>query len=104
MTSNNSKLPPLPEGAAYKGNLNIVAKTERGFTISRDYGFTVEEENGKVLAFDMVEHPDLGVSVLFGNQVFALKFWDEGDLAKGLQIISKAVELERKRRKEVATP
>ncbi len=78
--------------------MTVAVKTEKGFTITRDHGFTVEEENGKVLAFDLLEHPDLGITVLFGNQVFALKFWDDEDLHKSVDIISKAVEKELERR------
>lgn len=85
-----------------KGVMSVAVKTEKGFTLTRDYGFTVEEENGKVLAFDLLEHPDLGTTVLFGNQVFALKFWDEEDLHAGLRIISLAVKKELERRKDAA--
>ncbi len=71
------KLAELPENEMYVGNMNVAVKTEKGHTLSRDYGFTVEEEDGRVLAFDILAHPDMGITVLFGNQVFALKFWDE---------------------------
>ncbi len=83
--------------------MTVAVKTEKGFTITQDHGFTVEEEDGKVLAFDLLNHPDLGVTVLFGNQVFALKFWDDKDLHKGVDIISKAVNKELERRRD-ATP
>ncbi len=84
----------------------VAVKTERGHTLTRDYGFTVEEENGKVLAFDLLQHPDLGVTVLFGNQVFVLKFWDDADLHKGLQVVSEAFnkELERRKNEACQTP
>lgn len=91
----------LPENLdGIEGVMSVAVKTERGYTLTRDYGFTVEEEDGKILAFDLLVHPDLGVTLLFGNQVFALKFWDEEDLHKGLQTISKAVKLELDRRKD----
>lgn len=82
-----------------KGVMSVAVKTEKGFTLTRDYGFTVEEENGKVLAFDLLEHPDLGITLLFGGQVFVLKFWDEEDLHAGLRMISLAVKKELERRK-----
>jgi hypothetical protein len=87
-----------------KGVMSVAVKTERGFTLTRDYGFTVEEEDGKVLAFDLIDHPELGVAVLFGGQIFALRFWDEEDLHRGLQVISKAVKKELERRKNGTPP
>ncbi len=95
----------LPENlAGIEGVMSVAVKTERGFTLTRDYGFTVEEENGKILAFDLLEHPELGITVLFGNQVFALKFWDDEDLHKGLQTFSEAFNKELERRKNETTP
>lgn len=95
----------LPDNltAGTKGVMAVAVKTEKGYTLTREYGFTVEEENGHVLAFDYLEHPDLGIALLFGNQVFALKFWKEEDLARGLDMFTKAVAAERERRKSLAT-
>ena len=95
----------LPENlAGVEGVMSVAVKTERGFTLTRDYGFTVEEEGGNILAFDLLEHPELGTTVLFGNQVFALKFWDDEDLQKGLQTISEAFNKELERRKNGTAP
>ncbi len=95
----------LPENLAGMGGvMSVAVKTEKGFTLTRDYGFTVEEENGNVLAFDLLDHPELGTTVLFGNQVFALKFWDDEDLQKGLQTFSEAFNRELERRKNEPTP
>ncbi len=95
----------LPENlSGIEGVMSVAVKTEKGFTLTHEYGFTVEEENGKILSFDLLEHPELGTTVLFGNQVFALKFWDEEDLHAGLRIVSLAVEKELKRRKNGTTP
>lgn len=79
-------------------NMKISVKDERGFVLSQDYGFTIKEENDKVLAFDLLDHGDLGITLLFGEQVFVLKFWDDADLEKGLTLVNKAFELERERR------
>ena len=81
-----------------KGNAKVVVKDERGFVLTKDFGFTVEEENGKVLAFDLVNHPDLGTTLLFGDQVFSLSFWSTEDLDRGLNIITEAVKREKARR------
>lgn len=92
---------PVPsEDTGAHGIMSVAVKTEKGYTLTRDYGFTVEEENGKVLAFDLLEHPDLGIALLFGQQVFALKFWDDEDLHKGLEIVTMAVSKELERRKQ----
>lgn len=85
-----------------RGVMSVAVKTERGFTLTRDYGFTIEEEDGKVLAFDLLEHPDLGVTLLFGNQVFVLKYWSDEDLSVGLNTLSLAFEKEMNRRREIA--
>lgn len=103
MTEYVNRLPEeIPDGT--QGIMSVAVKTERGFTLTRDHGFTVEEENGKVLAFDLLEHPELGITVLFGNQVFALKFWDEEDLHIGLKMLSLAIKKELERRKNAAFP
>ncbi len=83
------------------GVMAIVTKTEKGFTLTREFGFTVEEENEKVIAFDLLEHPQMGITILFGNQVFALKFWDEEDLYKGVEMFSQAIRMELERREEL---
>lgn len=86
---------------AQRGIMNVAVKTENGFTITREHGFTIVEENGKVLGFDLVDHPDLGVSLLFGDQVFVLRFWKDEDLDKGLAMLTTAVEKEKNRRKDL---
>ncbi len=92
---------PVPSGdTGVEGTLSVAVKTERGHTLTRDYGFTVEEEGGKVLAFDLLEHPQLGIALLFGQQVFALKFWNDDDLQKGLAIVADAVSKEIERREQ----
>jgi hypothetical protein len=90
----------LPEslGDGTKGTMKVELKTENDYVLTNEYGFTIEEERGKFLAFDLIDHPELGTTVLFGNQVFALKFWDTEDLSKGLQIITEAVAREMERR------
>jgi hypothetical protein len=81
-----------------KGTMKVGLKNENGFTLTKEYGFTVQEENGSVLAFDLFEHPELGTMLLFGNQVFAMKFWSDEQLAKALNMISTSVVTEWKRR------
>ena len=83
-----------------RGTMKTGLKTEKGITLTQERGFTVEEADGKVLAFDVADHVELGTVLLFGNQVFALKFWDNEDLEKGLRIFSRAIETEMERRKK----
>jgi hypothetical protein len=96
-TEHRANLPEEPRGRL-DGVMSVAVKTEKGYTLTRDHGFTIEEEDGKILAFDIIEHPELGVTLLFGNQVFALKFWDDEDLKKGLDAFSRAVDKEMERR------
>jgi hypothetical protein len=86
------------ESEITKGTMNVGVKTERGVTLSKKYGFTIEEDHGKVLAFDTFNHPELGHTLLFGDQVFVLKFWDDADLEKGLALMQGALSYELARR------
>lgn len=83
------------------GKAKISLRQENGIVLTKEYGFTVQEENGNVLSFDFVEHPEMGTMLLFGNQVFALKFWKDEDLEKGIRVIDCAVMAEQIRRKSV---
>ncbi len=98
-TEYRSELPENLKGA--KGTMSVAVKTEKGFTLTREYGFTVEQENGAILAFDLLQHPELGTTILFGDQVFALKFWDNEDLYRGLKIITEGIEAEFDRREDI---
>jgi len=99
-TEYRADLETPPPGMTGENVMTVAVKTEKGHTLTHEYGFTIEEEGGKILAFDMLQHPELGTTVLFGNQVFVLRFWDDEDLDKGLKILTSAVETERARRKE----
>jgi hypothetical protein len=80
------------------GNMRVKVKTERGITLTQDHGFTVEEVDGKVLAFDIIDHEEHGTTLLFGDQVFFLKYWNDSDLGRAERIIKRAVFDERRRR------
>jgi hypothetical protein len=90
----------MAQKMAQKGKMKVGLKTEKGITVTDEKGFTVEEIDGKVLAFDVADHPELGTALLFGNQIFALKFWDDEDLEKGLRIFTQAIQTEMERRKK----
>ena len=80
------------------GVMSVAVKNSEGITLTKDYGFTIVEENGQVLAFDLINHPNLGITLLFGNQVFALGFWDDEHLLKGRDMVNAAVSKELSRR------
>ncbi len=81
-----------------QGKVKVAVKTERGLTLTKEHGFTVEEVEGKVLGFDIMETEEYGTSLLFGEQIFFLKFWDDEDLDKAECIVQRAIFRERLRR------
>lgn len=81
-----------------QGKAKVNIKTDRGLTLTKEHGFTVEEADGKVLGFDIVETEEYGTALLFGDQIFFLKFWDEDDLVKAECIVQRAIFQERLRR------
>ena len=81
-----------------QGKAKIQVKTDRGLVLTKEHGFTVEEADGKVLGFDIVETEEYGGALLFGDQIFFLKFWDDDDLNKAEAIVQRAVLKERTRR------
>ena len=81
-----------------QGKVKVAVKTERGLTLTKEHGFTVEEVEGKVLGFDIMETEEYGTSLLFGEQIFFLKFWDDTDLDRAESIVQRAIFRERLRR------
>lgn len=83
------------------GVMKVNLKDERGMVLTQEHGFTVEEQD-KVLAFDLHQHPELGTMLLFGDQVFVLKFWDDEHLEKGMRLLEDGFKKEIERRKNEA--
>ena len=83
------------------GVMKVSLKDERGMILTQEHGFTIEEQ-GRVLGFDLYEHPQMGKMLLFGDQVFVLKFWDEEQLEKGLQLLENGFRSELERRRNAA--
>jgi len=81
-----------------QGKVKVAVKTDRGFTLTKEHGFTVEEADGKVLSFDIIDTGEYGPALLFGDQVFFLKFWDDTDLDRAESIVQRAIFRERLRR------
>ena len=84
-----------------EGTMKVHLKTERGMALTQEHGFTVEEADGKVLGFDLINTEDHGISLLFGNQIFFLKYWDAEDLVKAELVVKRAIHEERLRRGNV---
>jgi len=81
-----------------QGRVKVAVKTDRGLILTKEHGFTVEEADGKVLGFDIMETEEYGTSLLFGEQIFFLKFWDDTDLDRAESIVQRAIFRERLRR------
>ncbi len=81
-----------------QGKVKVALKTDRGLTLTKEHGFTVEEADGKVLGFDIMETDEYGTTLLFGEQIFFLKFWDDTDLDKAESIVKRAIFRERIKR------
>ncbi len=84
-----------------KGNMKVQLKNEKGMALTQEHGFIVEEADGKVLAFDLINTEEHGISLLFGNQIFFLKYWDKEDLDKAESVVKRAIHEERLRRRGI---
>jgi len=62
-----------------------------GMVPTKEFGFMVEEEVGKVLAFDRIDNQEYGRVLLFGDQVFFLSFWDSEELQKAGKLVSEII-------------
>lgn len=82
-----------------QGKMKIKVKNERGMTLTKEHGFTIEETD-KVLAFDIIESEEYGITLLFGDQIFFLKFWKDEDLIRAESLIKRAIYRERLSRHE----
>jgi hypothetical protein len=84
---------------ALTGNLKVELKGEGGKIVTKDHGFTIQEEQ-KVLSFDKIDRPeDYGTVLLFGDQVYFIKYWDDEDIERALALTKEVFEGELERRK-----
>ena len=88
-------------GEVRKGTYVSKETHDDGTMVVTQRGFTFQEETGQELAFDISEHPELGTALLFGNQVFFLRFWTDEQLNKALNELSTAIRKEQVRRIEL---
>jgi len=83
----------------FMGKMNVGIKAENGMALTKEHGFTVTEEANKVLSFDKIDREDYGTVLLFGDQVYFVKFWDDADLERALALTKEVFEGELERRK-----
>ncbi len=83
------------------GKMNVLLKQDDGLILTKEHGFTVKEEadGKKVLSFDKVDRPDYGTVLLFGDQVYFVKFWDDEDIERALALTKEVFEGELERRR-----
>ena len=70
-----------------------------GTFITTEKGFTFQQEDGRELAFDIHEIDGAGTALLFGDQIFFLKYWTDEQLGRASEVFAKAVEMEKEKRK-----
>jgi hypothetical protein len=78
-------------------------KHDDGTITTTEHGFTFTQENGQELAFDLHEMDGIGTALLFGNQIFFLKFWEDEHLDKALEVFTAAVQKEKDLRNDSGT-
>ena len=84
-----------------KGTYKVVTVDEEGNkVVITEKGFTFTEEEGVELGFDFHEVEGAGTALLFGNQIFFLRFWTDEQLNRASTIFNQAIEKERKIRSE----
>jgi hypothetical protein len=79
-----------------------VKDEDGGDLITTEKGFTFQEETGQELAFDIHEIEGAGTALLFGNQIFFLKFWTDEQLDKASEGFNAAIKKEKGRRSEIS--
>ena len=86
------------EKEGFIGKLKVGIKEEGGMLLTKEHGFTIHEEEAKVLSFDRYHGGEYGDVLLFGDQIFFVKFWDTEDLIKARDLLNGAIGDELKRR------
>jgi hypothetical protein len=84
---------------AIEGKIDIKIEDESGMALTREHGFTVKEESNKILSFDKIDREDYGTVLLFGDQVYFVKFWDDEDIERALALTKEVFEGELERRR-----
>ena len=83
-----------------KGTYIEGIEQDDGTFITTELGFTFQQEDGQELAFDIHEIDGAGTALLFGDQIFFLKYWTEEQLDKASKVFAKAVKMEKEKRND----
>lgn len=85
-----------------KGKGTYVSGTEQedGTFVTTEQGFTFTQEDGRELGFDTHEIDGAGTALLFGDQIFFLKYWTDGQLDKAFEVFARAVKMEKEKRND----
>jgi len=82
-----------------KGTYISGVETDEGSFVTTEQGFTFQQEDGRELAFDTHEIDGAGTALLFGDQIFFLKYWTDEQLDRASEVFAKAVATEKEKRK-----
>lgn len=81
-----------------RGTYKSGVEMDDGSIVTTEKGFTFQEETGQELAFDVHEIEGEGTALLFGNQVFFLKYWTDEQLDNASRVFADAVRQEKENR------
>jgi len=83
-----------------KGTYIQGIKHDDGSIVTTELGFTFQQEDGQELGFDVHEIDGAGTALLFGNQIFFLKYWTDEQLDKASKAFALAIKKEKEKRDE----
>jgi len=76
-------------GEARKGKMKVSVEDSAGIILTKEYGFTVEEDQNGI-SFDYFDHPEYGKMLLLNQDIFFLKFWKTEDIKRLQRLINDA--------------
>jgi hypothetical protein len=83
-----------------KGTYISGVKEDDGSFVTTEQGFTFQEETGTELGFDVHEVEGAGTALLFGDQIFFLKYWSDEQLDIASEVFARAVTMEKEKRND----
>ena len=83
-----------------KGTYIAGVEHDDGSIVTTELGFTFQQEDGRELAFDVHEIDGAGTALLFGDQIFFLKYWTDEQLDNASKVFANAVKMEKEKRND----